>query len=103
MAGTKPNDLPCMYLNEIRNVGFTWLAESGTTIESVTYSCPTSGITFDDSEEDGLNSIVPVTAAQAGCHTILATAVLTNGETKTLKAHLTISDPTLSSGTRDYE
>lgn len=103
MAGTRPNDLPCMDLGEVRLLTFTWAGGAGdNALDSVEWSCsPTGGVTFEESAVDGLDATVFATAAQVGCYTVIATGVLTSGETIKLKARATISDPTQS--TRDYE
>lgn len=105
MAGTKPNDLPCMDLGEIRLVTFDWKGGAGAnSLDGVEYECsPSGGVTFEDSSADGLESTVFITAAQVGCYTVIASGTLTSGELIKLKARVTITDPTQTRGRRDYE
>lgn len=105
MAGTKPNDLPQMYVGETRLVQFNWAGGAGNnSLASVSFECiPTGLLTFSDIESDGLAATPFVTAVQSGCAKILASGELTSGETIILAAKVTVCDPTQTSSDRDYE
>jgi hypothetical protein len=105
MAGTRPNDLPCMDLGEVRLQTWIWSGIAGeNNLDAVSFACsPTGGVTFDDSAAEGLTATVFATAAQTGCYTIIATGTLSSGETIKLKARQKISDPTQTIPVRDYE
>lgn len=105
MAGTRPNDLPEMFVGETRLVEFNWAGGAGyNTLDSVAFECvPTDALTFSEVEPDGLTATPFVTAVKTGCARILATGELSSGETVILTARVTVCDPTISTDTRDYE
>ena len=104
MAGVNPNDAPPMYLGEIRQYQFEYKTAGDNTITTFSVECVPAGmLTFEDTSSAGLVGSTFATAATVGCGSIIATAELTSGETIKLKARVTISDPTLTSSTRDYE
>jgi len=105
MAGTRPNDLPAMFVGEVRLVEFNWAGGAGdNALNSVTFeSIPSGALTFSEIEPDGLQATPFVTAVQTGCAKILASGVLSSGETIILAAKVTVCDPTQTSSSRDYD
>jgi hypothetical protein len=105
MAGTRPNDLPCMYVGETRLVTFDYKGGAGdNTLNAATFVCvPSGGITFADENADELEATARLTAVQSGCFTVICTGTLTSDEVIKLTARVKVSDPTVSSDNRDYD
>lgn len=105
MAGTRPNDFPCMFLGETRNIEFDFSGGAGdNTLTAATFVCsPSGGVTFANEDGSELLGSASMTAAQTGCFTVICTGTLTSDEVIKLTARVKISDPTQTQSSRDYD
>jgi hypothetical protein len=102
MAGVQPNDAPPMYVGETRQFQWTYQTGGDNSITTFEVECvPSSLLTFDDTSGEDLVGSTFATAAQSGCGSIIATALLTSGETIKLKVRVSVSDPTQCDASRD--
>ena len=76
----KPNDLPDLELNEVRNVTFNLSGAVGSNTVS-TFTVSSDSLSFGTPSISGTTATVKLTAAQTGTHAIKATATLSSGET----------------------
>lgn len=98
----RPNDLPDMELNEVRNVVFNLAGAIGANTISGTPTCTSPNLTFGSVTSSGANITVPVTAAQVGVHMVKLSAVLSSSETLVGVARVKVIDSTRETNANDY-
>jgi hypothetical protein len=98
----KPNDAPCMELNEKRNFQFKLSGAVGVNTISGTPTVTAPNLTVGTVSASGTTVTVPITATAQGDHRVKVTAVLSSAETIVGVVRVKVIDSTAQTGTRDY-
>lgn len=77
----RPNDSPCLELNEIRTFTFNIATVSGSNTISGTPTVTSPNLTVGTVTKSGLTITAPVTASQTGTHMLKVEADLSSSET----------------------
>lgn len=99
----KPNDAPCMEVNEKRNFQFKLSGAVG--INSIVSATVTArgNLTVGTVSTSGTTVTVPVTATAQGTHTLKVSATLSSAEDIVGVIRVKVIDSTLETSARDYE
>ena len=99
----KPNDSPCMELNEKRNFQFKLSGAVGVNSISGTPTVTTDGhLTVGTVSTSGTTVTVPITASGTGTHMLKVTATLSSAEIIVGVIRVKVIDSTRQEGSRDY-
>lgn len=99
----KPNDSPCMELNEKRNFSFKLSGAVGVnTVNSATVESR-GNLTVGTVSTNGTTVTVPITATATGTHTLKVSATLSSAEIIVGVVRVKVIDSTLETGGRDYD
>ena len=98
----KPNDSPCMELNEKRNFQFKLSGAVGAnTISGTPTVANDTGLTIGTVSTSGTQVTVPITAATTGTHMVKVTATLSSAEIIVGVVRVKVTDSTIQSGRVD--
>lgn len=97
----KRNDAPEMELNEVRFFTFNLAPALGANTIS-TFAIANDNLTFGTPTISGDTATVLVTAAAVGTHAVIATAVLSSGETLKSFLRVKVVDSSKTEGFSDY-
>lgn len=101
LSGAVPNNLPDMVLDEKRTITLKCSPIVGSSsVSAASFSAEPDNLTIGSASISGNNATISVTASEAGCYVITASATLANGEIYKGITNLKVIDP--SPDTSDY-
>lgn len=100
----KPNDSPCMELNEKRNFQFKLAGAVGANSISSAEVTTEDTLTIGSESVSGTTVTVPITATQTGTHMLKVQATLSSAEIIVGVLRVKVVDSTIQAGrTTDYD
>lgn len=98
----KPNDSPCMELNEKRNFQFKLSGAVGSNSITGTPTVTADNMTVGTVSVSGTTVTVPITATGVGTHMLKVTATLSSAEIIVGVLRVKVVDSTRETNRRDY-